>query len=245
MSALHDLGALGIFVRKVFASFFDAKGNCVPAIAAQILSVTKRSLPTVAFSGLFVGAILVLQFDEILARFDAQVLLGGLNTSAIVREIGPLIISFLLAAKVGAYTAAELGTMRVTEQIDALECLGISSVEYLVVPRFFGIFISGLILLVMGVIVSVLGSVAVAQIVGGINPLQYFSSLSRFVSLDTVLGGATKSAIYSFIVAAVCCHQGYSASGGAQGVGRAVTRASLYTNLYIVLANYVSGRLIP
>src|SRR5436190_22243871 len=105
---LHELGGFAIFFAHVLRTFARTRGNLRPIIA-QVAYVSIRSISTVAFSGLFVGAILVLQFNLILVQYDAQVFLGGLNTSAVVREVGPLIISFLLAGRIGAFTAAELG----------------------------------------------------------------------------------------------------------------------------------------
>lgn len=135
---ITELGGVSLFLTKIFKTFAKTRGN-TQAILEQIAYVSYRSMSTVAFAGFFVGAILVLQFNLILSQYDAQTLLGGLNTSAVIRQVGPLIISFLLAGKIGAYTAAELGTMRVTEQIDAIECLGTNPFQYLVVPRFVGI----------------------------------------------------------------------------------------------------------
>src|SRR4051794_32204194 len=105
---LHELGAIWLFSVQVFRVFCQTKGNFHP-IMSQIASVSIRTLSTVILAGVFVGAILVLQLNLILAKYDAQTFLGGLNTSTVVREVGPLIISFLLAGKIGAFTAAELG----------------------------------------------------------------------------------------------------------------------------------------
>ena len=240
MAFLKELGGITLFVREVFRTLLFTRGNLRP-IVAQISYVSYRSLSTVAFSGVFVGAILVLQFNQILAQYDAQALLGGLNTSAVIRQVGPLIISFLLAGKIGAYTAAELGTMRVTEQIDAIECLGTNPLQYLIVPRFFGIVISSLILLVIGLMVSVAGAMLVAALLCGVNPLQFATSIPRFITPWTIVGGMFQSLIYGTIVASVSCYNGYTASGGARGVGRAVTLAAVYTNFYIVIANFLSS----
>lgn len=238
LELLEELGSVTLFLRKVIRTCFKTKG-AGPLVMAQITSVSIRSLPTVAFAGVFVGAIIVLQFNAILATYDAQTFLGGLNSSAIIREVGPLIISFLLAGKVGAYTAAELGTMRVTEQIDAIECLGTDPIQYLIVPRFLGIIFSTVILLGIGLIVSIAGSLGVAAWLCDINPLQFAASIPRFTSFWTLFSGFFKSLVYGFIVALVSCHQGFTASGGAKGVGKAVTRAAIYTNFYIVIANYL------
>lgn len=241
--ALHEFGRFNLFIFEVLRTLRTTRGNLRP-ILGQIADVSIRSLPTVLFAGVFVGAILVLQFNLMLAQYDAQSFLGGLNTSAVVREVGPLIISFLLAGKVGAYTAAELGTMRVTEQIDAIECLGTHPIQYLIVPRFVGIIISSAILLAIGLMISVAGSMLVASYFCGMNHLQYLASVPRFTDLTTIAGGMFRSIIYGTIVASVSCYEGYTATGGARGVGRAVTHAAIYTNLYIVIANFVTANLM-
>lgn len=243
MKFLHEFGSVWIFYFRVMHSLFTTRGNLAP-ILAQIISVTTRTLATVCFAGVFVGAILVLQFDLILQKYDARTLLGGLNTSSIVREVGPLIISFLLAGKIGAYTAAELGTMRVTEQIEAIECLGTNSIQYLIVPRWLGIVLSTMLLLVIGITVSIAGSMFVATTLCGINYLEFASSIPRFNSYWTFIGGGIKAMIYGAIVATVACHRGYTASGGARGVGQAVTQAAVYTNLYILIANYITSHFL-
>lgn len=240
---LHELGSFGIFLRCVWKTFLGTRGNLGP-ILGQISYVSMRSLPTVAISGIFVGAILVLQFNLMLEQYGSQSLLGGLNTSAVIRQVGPLIISFLLAGKIGAFTAAELGTMRVTEQIDAIECLGTNPIQYLIVPRFIGIVISSVILLSMGLMVSVAGSMLVASAFCGVNPLLYASSIQKFTTLGTLAGGMFQSIVYGIIVAGVSCHKGYTASGGARGVGKAVTQAAIYTNFYIVIANFITSSLL-
>jgi phospholipid/cholesterol/gamma-HCH transport system permease protein len=240
---LHELGGISLFFMQVGRTLLTTRGNLGP-ILGQICYVSFRSLSTVAFAGVFVGAILVLQFNLILQQYDAQVFLGGLNTSAVVREVGPLIISFLLAGKIGAFTAAELGTMRVTEQIDAVQCLGTNPIQYLVVPRFVGIILSSLILLVIGLIISVAGAMGVASAICGINPLQFAQSIPRFTDGWTVASGMFKSLVYGTIVAGVSTYKGYTASGGARGVGRAVTLAAVYTNLYIVVANFVTSNFL-
>ncbi len=240
---MKALGSLVLFYGDIFRAFLRSKQNH-RQILQQIIEVYTRSFSTVVFAGLFVGAILTLQFQLVLADYEALSMLGGITTSACVREVGPLIISFLLAGKIGAFTAAELGTMRVTEQVDAIECLGTDPLEYLVVPRFIAIVNASILLLVVGLLVSLGGSVLVATLVAGVNPLQYLTSIPRFAGMGVFAAGMFKSAVYGTIVAGVACHQGFTATGGARGVGKAVTWAAIYTNLYIVLANFVTSQLL-
>ncbi len=243
--ALRELGALIAFIGSVLKSSVrpdSIHGSRRSLVLAQMLDVYQRSLVTVLFAGFFVGAILALQFTAMLSVYEARSLTGGLTASACIREVGPLIISFLLAGKVGAYTAAELGTMRITDQIDAIECLGTDPLEYLVVPRFIAIVSASVLLLVVGLMVALLGSMLVASLAAGVNPLQFISGIPRFAGFEVFAAGMLKSFTYGIIVAGVSCHQGYTARGGALGVGRAVTWAAIYTNLYIVLANFVLGQ---
>ncbi len=234
---LHELGGLSLFLIQVLRVGLGTHGNW-KAIAAQTQSISYRTISTVMFSGVFVGAILVIQFHLILQQYNAEIFLGGLNTSAVIREVGPLIISFILAGKIGAFTTAELGTMRVTEQIDAIQCLGTQPIQYLVIPRFLGIVISSVVLLLIGLLVSILGSIFVSSVLYGINPLQFVSSIPRFTGPSTLAIGILKALVFGVIVASVACFKGYTATGGARGVGRAVTTAAVYTNLYVVVADF-------
>lgn len=237
-SFFHQLGGVSIFSYQVIKTSLKTRGNLKPTLK-QIHSISSRSAFIVIFSGIFIGSILVLQFNLMLLQYDAQYFLGGLNSSAIVRDVGPLFISFILAGKIGAFTAAELGTMRVTEQIDAIECLGTDSIQYLIVPRFFGIIISSFILLILGLTISILGSMWIASLSCGVNSLRFAEGIPRFISIHSLLGGLLKSTVYTSIVAAVSCYQGFTARGGAKGVGKAVTLAAIYTNLFIVIANFI------
>jgi phospholipid/cholesterol/gamma-HCH transport system permease protein len=241
---LQEIGGLFLFSNEVKRTWMCNFRTSLPLVIEQISEVGTRSISTVCFAGFFVGAILVIQFQLMLAQYDATTLLGGLNTSSCVREVGPLLISFLLAGKVGAYTAAELGTMRVTEQVDAVRCLGTNPLQYLVVPRFVAIVACSLLLLVFGLLIGVLGSMLVANTLYHINPLQYLQTVPRFTTGWTFFCGIFKSATYGFIVAAVSTYKGYNASGGAKGVGTAVTKCAVLTNLLIVLANSFTSILL-
>ena len=243
LNIFHELGGAYLFFRRVVRTFRKTTGHR-EAIIHQIAEVSTRTISTVIFAGMFVGAILVLQFDTMLRRFDAQALLGGLNTSATIREIGPLIISFLLAGKVGAYTTAELANMRVTEQIDAIESLGTNPIQYLIIPRFFAIILSSVVLLAMGLSVSVLGAILVAQAFSDLNLYQYISSIPRFAGGWTLFEGLVRSTLFSTIVATISTYKGFTATGGARGVGRAVTQSAIYINVYIVIANFISSSLL-
>jgi len=238
-----EVGGISIFICKTVKTLLTTQGNS-RAVFQQIQHVSYRSLPTVIFAGFFVGAILVIQFNSMLMEYDAQSLLGGINSSAVIREVGPLIISFLLAGKIGAYTAAELGTMRVTEQIDAIECLGTNPMQFLIAPRFIAIVFSSVLLLIIGVIVSVCGGMLVADLILGVNYLKFMQSIPDFTTSWTIFAGVFRSLVYGIIVAGVSTYKGFTARGGAKGVGKAVTEAAVYTNFLIVLANYLCSNIL-
>ena len=243
MTFFEELGKSSLFLWAILQNLFKRSPNTTSTFD-QFLSISFRSLSTVITGGAFVGAILIVQFYVMLSEYEALPLLGGLNTSSIIKEVGPLIISFLLAGKIGAYTAAEIGAMRVTQQIDAIDCLGTNSMKYLIVPRFLGIIFSSMFLLLVGLSVSIVGAMLIADLFLDVNYLQYLSSIPKFTNLWTVISGFLKCLLYSSIVALVACQKGFQADGGAKGVGKAVTQCAVYTNLYIVLANYVSSQFL-
>ncbi len=236
-SFFQELGAIFIFLGDLGRAWINRKERLSPLIMRQIVLVAERSIGTILFTGLFIGAILVIQFNVMLVKYDASALIGGLSSSAIIREIGPLIISFLIAGKIGAFTAAELGTMKITEQIDAVRCLGVNPLEYVIIPRFVGIVVGTTILLFFGLFVGIGGSLFIAKYFYHINPWQFLSSMPRFVGLWTLFGSFAKAFVFGTIVALVCTYYGYHTTGGARGVGKTVTKSAVYTNLFIVLAN--------
>src|SRR5690606_29057243 len=140
-------------------------------------------------AGFFVGAIMTIQFTLQVKEFGALGYLGGLATSATIREVGPLLIAFMLSGKVGAFTSAELGTMRVTEQIDAIRCLGANPIREIILPRFFGIVISSFFLLLIGLFMSVFGGLLLGLIFSGINPQEYVRHIPTLVNGWSILSG--------------------------------------------------------
>jgi len=208
-------------------------------LVSQFALVCWRSLPTTLVAGLFTGAILAIQFYLQLRGFGAENVLGGLNTSACIREVGPVLIAFMLAGKVGAYTSAELASMRVSDQIEALRSLGMHPLNFLVVPRFLAVTLSALVLLCFGLIVSVLGGLAAARLVGNINSTQYLSMLPRYIDGFSVAMAVIKSFVFGLLMALICCHNGYLCEAGTAGVGRAVRRTAVQSMFAIVVVDFV------
>lgn len=210
-------------------------------IVDQTWAVTWQSLPTTAMAGFFVGAIMAVQFTLQLRDFGALSYLGGLATSGTVREIGPLLIAFMLSGKVGAYTSAELGTMRVTEQIDAIRCLGADPFQEIIQPRFLGIVFSSALLLGLGLLMSIGGGLLMGGLFAGVTSEEYLRHIPTILAWPSVLLGFVKCLLFALILATICTYKGYTTRGGARGVGRAVVETAVSTMVAIVVMDWMAS----
>ncbi|MEK2689338.1 MlaE family ABC transporter permease [Bdellovibrio sp. GT3] len=237
---LDEIGGTLIFLRTIVSTVFVKKLK-VHEIFVQIWKVSIESFPTTAMAGFFVGAIMAVQFAMPIREFGALGFLGGLATSATFREVGPMLIAFMLSGKVGAYTSAELGTMRVTEQIDAVRCLGADPIQEIIVPRFLGIVISSFFLLAAGLMMSVFGGMALAQAFAGISAEEYIRHIPTIVHPISILSGLIKSLVFAVVLATICTYKGYTTTGGAKGVGRAVVATAVTTMICIVVMDWFTS----
>ncbi len=223
------------------AGVFFRRGVSRREVFLQIWRVTIQSLPTTAMAGFFVGAIMTVQFTMQVQAYGALGYLGGLSTSATIRQVGPLLIAFMLSGKVGAFTAAELGTMRVTEQIDAIRCLGANPFQELILPRFIAIIISSFALLAAGLLMSVAGGALMGALFSGINLDEYLRHVPTIVTLPSIATGLLKCVVFAVVLASICTYKGYTASGGARGVGQAVVETAVATMVSLVAADWATS----
>ena len=237
---IDDIGAGILFLGLVLRTALNNPWS-IPLISEQIWKVTMQSLATTGMAGFFVGAIMTVQFTLQVKEFGALGYLGGLATSGTIREVGPLLIAFMLSGKVGAFTSAELGTMRVTEQIDAIRCLGANPILEIIVPRFLGIVASSFLLLTAGLMMSIAGGMLMGMFFAGINPEEYLRHVPTIVAWPSLVSGLFKCAAFAVVLAAICTYKGYSASGGAKGVGRAVVSTAVATMVGIVVADWFTS----
>lgn len=237
---VDDIGGGVMFVARVTRT-----GLCTPctwnSVAEQIWRVSMQSISTTAMAGFFVGAIMTVQFTMQVKQFGALGFLGGLATSGTIREVGPLLIAFMLSGKVGAFTSAELGTMRVTEQIDAIRCLGANPIQEIILPRLLGIVISSFLLLTAGLIMSIFGGLLMGMVFSGINPEEYLRHIPTIVTLPSIANGLFKCFIFALILGSICTYKGFTTSGGAKGVGKAVVNTAVATMVGIVVADWVTS----
>lgn len=236
---LDDLGGGILFMGEVMRTGLR-KPCTFKTVCEQIYRVTVQSLPTTSLAGFFTGAIMTVQFTMQIAEFGALGYLGGLSTSATFREVGPLLIAFMLSGKVGAFTAAELGTMRVTEQIDAIRCLGANPIQEIILPRFIGIIIASFLLLFVGLMMSVGGGILLGMFFSNINPDEYVRHIPTIVTMQSVLGGLFKCLVFAVTLAAICTYKGYTTTGGAKGVGRSVVNTAMATMVGIVTTDWLT-----
>lgn len=238
-----QIGGLILFSSRLISAFFSSKMS-TNEILQQIYKITIHSLPTTVMAGFFVGAIMTIQFTLQMRDFGALSYLGGLATSGTFREVGPLLIGFMLCGKVGAFTASELGTMKITEQFDAIRCLGADPLIEIVIPRFIGIIISSFFLLIGGLFASVLGGMLLGIFYAGVSAEEYLRHIPRFLLGLSILSGFFKSFTFAILIASVCTYKGYHVSGGAKEVGQAVVSTAVISMVSIVLFDWLTSFLL-
>jgi phospholipid/cholesterol/gamma-HCH transport system permease protein len=235
-----EIGRTLLFLSQMLSNW-KKFGLSKHLLLEQVWKVTAQSALTTGLAGFFVGAIMTVQFTLQMAEFGALGYLGGLTTSATIREVGPLLIAFMLAGKVGAFTSAELGTMQVTEQIDAIRCLGADPITEIVLPRFVAIVISSFFLLGLGLVLSVFGGIVLGSLFSGVSAEEYLRHIPTIVTMPSILTGIFKCFVFAVVLAAICTYRGYTASGGAKVVGIAVVKTAVGTMVAIVIADWLTS----
>jgi phospholipid/cholesterol/gamma-HCH transport system permease protein len=203
-----------------------------------------RSLPLIAASGFAVGVVLSMHTRASLARFGAEALIPAGLGIALVRETGPLTAGLLLSGRIGAGIGAELGAMKVTEQIDALEALAVDSFRYLVVTRVLACIIAFPILTSVMNLMGMLGGFAAETAITGVPIRTYFNQAFSLIQFSDLIPATLKTCVFGFIVATVASYLGVHTSRGTEGVGQASTRSVVYSSILLILANVVLVRLI-
>ncbi|MBO6560752.1 MAG: ABC transporter permease [Nisaea sp.] len=220
-------------------------GHCVRPplywrlLMRQIVDIGYYSLPVVGLTTLFSGMVLALQSYTGFARFNAESAVSTVVVLSMTRELGPVLAGLMVAGRIGASMAAEIGTMRVTEQVDALTTLSTNPFKYLVVPRVLAGMISLPFLVLIGDIIGVFGGYLVGVHKLGFNAGTYLKSTFEFLETQDVVSGLVKAAVFGFLIAVMGCYHGYYSGRGAQGVGRATTNAVVSASILILISNYL------
>jgi len=237
---LVGLGDIATFTMRTFGwmlSRLPRKETLLPSF----YQIGVLSLPVVALTGTFIGMVLVVQSYVQFRNLHMEAKLGAVINMSLVRELGPVLAATMLAGRVGSAMAAELGTMRVTEQIDALVTMGANPIHYLVVPRFLGCLLLIPALTIMADFMGVLGALFYAVQLLGIDFHHYVENSQHFVSYFDLFAGVFKSLFFGAAIAIIACYRGFHCDPGAEGVGRAATAAFVYSFVMILLLDLLLG----
>ena len=211
----------------------------VRLILRQMIEIGYFSLPVVGLTAIFTGMVLALQSHTGFARFSAEGAVATVVVISITRELGPVLAGLMVAGRVGAAMAAEIGTMRVTEQVDALTTLSTNPFKDLVAPRLIAGILTLPCLVLIAYIIGVFGGFLVGAYKLGYNPATYLHSTWEYLKPLDVISGLVKASAFGFIIALMGCYNGYHSKGGAQGVGQATTNAVVSASILILTSNYI------
>lgn len=238
LSLFQAIGAITAFAGQAISHIF------IPPffgrnILRQFMDIGYYSLPVVGMTALFTGMVLALQSFTGFARFNAESAIASVVVLSITRELAPVLAGLMVAGRVGASIAAEIGTMRVTEQVDALSTLSVNPFKYLVVPRIIAGTLMLPLLVFIGDIIGVYGGYLVSTHVLGFSSGSYLKQTYDVLETIDVMSGLTKAAIFGFLVTLMGCYHGYNSGRGAQGVGAATTNAVVSASMLILIFNYI------
>ncbi len=240
VDAIAALGDQSLFAWSVVRSMLAGLPRR-GVLTQSFYEVGVRSIPVVFVTGLFIGMVLAVQgYDQFhFMRMESK--LGAAINASLVRELGPTLAAVMLAGRVGSSMAAELGTMRVTEQIDALRTLGASPIQYLVVPRFLACFLLIPLLTAIADAVGIIGGWLIGTQVLGVDSFYWWQHSRQFIAIYDVQCGLMKSFFFGAAIAVISCHQGFHCGAGAEGVGRASTQSFVQSFVAILILDFFLG----
>jgi phospholipid/cholesterol/gamma-HCH transport system permease protein len=213
-------------------------------IVEQLDAIGVGSLTVVLLAGLFTGAALALQSGQTLDQFGARPVVGRLVSASMIKELGPVLTALMLTGRIGSGIAAELGSMVVTDQINALRALGTDPIRKLVVPRVLAGFFMAPVLTVVADFIGILGGWVVARFTFQVNTGLYWSSVTKGLYMQDVWMGLIKPFVFGFLIATIACHVGLRTSGGTAGVGRATTISVVAGSVAVIAADFFVGQVL-
>jgi phospholipid/cholesterol/gamma-HCH transport system permease protein len=239
---LEQLGDVGLLTRD-FLRYLVRRPFETRPFLDQLDIVGVRSLNVVNLTAIFSGMVLALQMGQFLAKFGAKIYVSRIMGLSLLRELGPVLSALMIAARVGAGITAELGTMKVTEQIDAMRALATSPIKKLVVPRVLATIVMMPILTILADVVGLVGGyfISVSQL--GVSGSYFYSSLIQNVELGDLFSGLGKSVFFGYEIAIIACAKGLNATGGADGVGRATTTAVVASSIAVLISDFFLTKL--
>ncbi|RMD85672.1 MAG: ABC transporter permease [Candidatus Dadabacteria bacterium] len=241
--AIMTLGEIFLLLQQTMVAVFTRPPRR-HLVIDQLHEVGVRSLSIVNLTAVFTGMVMALQLGYFLSKFGAKIFVSRIVGIAVISELGPVLTALMIGGRVGAGMAAELGTMKVTEQIDALRALGSDPIRYLVVPRMVAITIMLPLLTGMSDLVGILGGLFVSYVELNVQPTFYVTSLLQFLTLGDLARSLAKAAVFAVIIGAIACRNGMAAEGGADGVGRATTRSVVGASISVLVSDFFLTKLM-
>jgi len=252
---LRQLGEISLFARETFAETWifvkELRGigrvstrrrlsATFEACIEQMLEFGIRSVPVASITSAATGMVFALETGKVMIRkLGSPLFIGGIVSLGIVREIGPVFSALMVAARMGSSITAELGTMKVTEQVDAIRCLGENPIRTLVVPRFVAAVLMMPLLAVIADFVGIMGAFAVSTVQLGLSPSAFWSEFQLRVAVYDITHGLAKTLVFGAIVSIVACWKGFTSEGGAEGVGNACTESVVLSCMGILIADFL------
>src|SRR5688572_23046531 len=236
-------GGLGLLTGRVLRNL------ALPAaygghVIREIERIGVRSLPVAVIAAVFTGMVFALQSAVNMARFGAENYVGPVSALAILRELGPVLTAILVGGKVASGITAELGSMKVTEQIDALRMLGVNYIKRLIVPRLLAAFVVFPLLTVLADVVGVLGGMMIMVMERGADMFAYWNTLTYWVLPRDFLTGIIKSAFFGIVVTLIGCYNGLATEGGTEGLGRATTATVVHVTMGVIVSDFFLTKLL-
>ncbi|MGQ9617606.1 MAG: MlaE family ABC transporter permease [Candidatus Aminicenantia bacterium] len=241
---VRDLGEISILIyfifRKIFTKPFEKR-----MFLAQLIEIGNRSLPVVSLTSLFTGMVLALQTFIGMKRFGGEMYVGSVVGISLTKELIPVLTGLMVAGRVGSAMAAEIGTMKVTEQIDALYTLGADPIKYLVIPRFISAIIMVPVLTAYGDAIGLIGARFVSVQLMGLTPTLFSEFLLLYTEWWDATSGLIKALFFGAIIAIIGCFKGIKTEGGAEGVGKSTTSAVVVSSILILIADFFVAKILP
>lgn len=235
-----EVGNMALFTGSAMAWLLRKRPRW-SVLVPNFYAIGVSSVPVVAITGTFIGMVLAVQAHSSFAQMGLESRLGSVINISLVKELGPVLAATMLAGRVGSSMAAELGTMRVTEQIDALSALGTNPIHYLVTPRFLACFLLIPLLTLMADFMGVIGGAVVSTQLLMVDSFAYWQHSREFVGGIDLFAGVFKSFFFGAAIALISCHRGFHSRAGAEGVGRAATEAFVYSFIAILFLDFTIG----
>ena len=243
LSLLNRIGRMGLFLAKAFLCAITPPLK-FSWIIKQIWFIGFQSTLVILLTGAFSGMVLGLQGFYTLNRFGSTALLGPMVALSLIKELGPVLSGLMVTGRAGSAMTAEIGIMRISEQIDAIEMMGLNPYRYLVVPKLIAGIIALPLLTAIFDVVGIFGGYFVGGKLLGIGEGTYFGEMSNYVRIDDVLEGLYKSLSFGVLISWVCCYKGYHAGFGAEGVSKATTQAVVLSSVLILFWDYIMTSLL-